>query len=232
MDLQVQKRINLGRGVKALRDQGLVPAELYGRGVENLHLTVPAKDFKKLFKEAGENTIVNILVDGQKRPALVNEVSYNYLSGDVESVAFYQVRMDEKIKVKIPLQFSGIAPAVKEKSGILVKALQELEVESLPANLPHSFAVSLDKLSDIGSSIYVKDLTVPAGVKILVNPETVVATVTAQVSEEEELAMQQAAGAAVDTIKVETEEKKAERDAAKATTTESSAAGAKETPKK
>lgn len=230
MELSVQKRTVLGRSVKALRNQGFIPAELYGRGVENLHLAVSAKEFKKLFKEAGENTIINILVDGEKRPVLVNDVSYDYLSGNFESVDFYQVRMDEKIKVKIPLEFAGVAPAVKEKSGILVKALQELEVEALPADLPHHLIVPLEKLADIGKSVYVKDLNVPSGVKVLVNPETVVATVTAQITEEEELAMRQAAGVGVETIKVESEEKKAEKEAAKAAAGEQPAAvSAKET---
>lgn len=231
MDLQVQKRNILGRGVKALRKQGLVPAELYGRGLENLHLSAPAKEFKKVFKDAGENTIVNLLVEREKHPVLINGVSFDYLSGDVESVDFYQVRMDEKLKVNVPVEFIGIAPAVKEKNGVLVKSLQEVEVEVLPADIPHEFKVDLSKLADIGQSIYVKDLAVPERVKILVAPETVVATVIAKVTEEEELALQQAAGKGVEAIKVETEEKKAEREAAKATV-EQPAAEAKEAPKK
>jgi large subunit ribosomal protein L25 len=235
MELQVQKRTILGRGVKALRKQGLVPAELYGKGVENLHLTVSSKEFKKVFKEAGENTLVNLLIEKEKRPVLINNVSFNYLSGDVESVDFYQVRMGEKLKVKVPLEFIGVAPAVKEKNGILVKSLQELEVEVLPMDIPHEFKVDLSKLANIGQSIYIKDLVVPEQVKVLVAPETVVVTVIAKITEEEELAIQQeAAGRGVEAIKVETEEKKAEREAAKAVVEQSVEATqlVKEGPKK
>src|SRR3989344_4850741 len=216
MELQVQKREKLGRGVKALRKQGLVPAELYGRGLENLHVSLPLKDFRKLFKEAGENTVVNVLLEGKKHPALIQEVTYNHLTDEIESVDLYQVRMDEKLKVKVPVEFVGVAPAVKEKNGLLVKSLQDVEVEALPADIPHHFTADISKLADIGQSLYVKDLAVPSGVKVLVGPETVVATVTAKVTEEEELKMREAAGAGVETVKVETEEKKAERDAGKA----------------
>ncbi|HEY4499586.1 MAG TPA: 50S ribosomal protein L25 [Candidatus Paceibacterota bacterium] len=216
MELAVQKREQLGRGVHALRTQNLIPAELYGKGVSNMHLAVPAKDFKKVFKEAGENTIVNIIVDGKKYPAFIYDVSYHGVTDEILNIDFYQVRMDEKIKIGVPIEFIGIASAVKSKNGILVKALQELEVEALPSDIPHSIAVDIAKLDDIGQSLYVKDIVVPVKVKVLVAPDTVVATITAQITEEEELAMQQAAGAGVETVKVETEEKKAERDAVKA----------------
>jgi large subunit ribosomal protein L25 len=234
MELQVQKREKLGRSAKALRAQGLIPAELYGKGLENLHLSVPLKEFKKVFRQAGENTIVDILIDGKKHPILINDISYSPLTGGIQSVDFYQVRMDEKIKVGIPLEFVGIAPAIKEKSGILVKALQEVEVEALPADIPRDFKVDLSKLLDIGQSIYVKDLEIYPDVKILVDPETVVVTITAQITEEEELAAQQAATAGIEEIKVETEEKKEEREAAKAAVEKIApvAETPKETPKK
>lgn len=231
MELSVQKRSVLGRSVKALRKLGLVPAELYGKGVENSHLSVLAKELKKVFKEAGENTVVNVMLDGKKHPVLINDISFDPLSGNVKSVDLYQIRMDEKLKVNVPLEFIGIAPAVKGENGILVKALQEVAVEALPMDIPRDFKVDLSKLAAIGQSVYVKDLSVPAGVKVLVAPETVVATVTAQVTEEEELAMREASGVGAETVKVETEEKKAEREATKAATSETATAPAKEASK-
>ena len=236
MELQVQKREKLGRGVSAMREKGLIPAELYGRGLANLHLSVPLKEFKKVYKNAGENTVVNAMLDGEKHPVLIQDVSYNPVTDEMESVDLYQVSMDKKLKVGVPVEFLGVAPAVKEKNGLLVKALQEVEVEALPVDLPRELKVDLSRLLDIGQSIYVKDLEVPTGVKILTGPETVVATVTAKVTEEEELAMRQAAAEGVETVKVESEEKKAERDATKAATGEVAPAAeavvAKETPKK
>lgn len=215
MELQVQKREKLGGGVKALRNQGLIPAELYGKGLENFHLSVPEKEFKKLYKEAGESTIVNVVLDGEKHPVLIQSVSFNPLTDDFQSVDFYQVRMDEKLTVSVPLVFEGVSLAVKEKNALLVKALQELEIEALPMNIPHDIKVDLTKLQDLDQSIYVRDLQIPANVEVLVSLDTVVATATEKTTEEEELAMQQAAAGGVESVKVETEEKKAERESEK-----------------
>ncbi len=233
MNLQVHTRTLVGRGTSALRAKGIIPAELYGRGLANVHLSVPAKEFKKVFKEAGENTVVTVELDGKKHSVLIHDVSFDALSDEITSVDFYQVRMDEKLKIDVPVEFTGIAPAVKAQNGILVKSLHVLAIEALPAHIPHHIAVDVSILENIGQSIYVKDLTIPADVRVLVAPETVVATVTAQITEEEELKMQQEAAGGVETVKVESEEKKAEREAAKATETPAvPAEAAKEAPKK
>ncbi len=213
MDLSVQTRGKFGKAVKTLRREGLIPAELYGHGVKNMHLAVPAKDFLKVFKEAGTNTVVNLLVDKERRSALIYDVRRDYLSDDVVHIDFYQVRMDEKIKTKIPLEFLGESLAVKEKGGILNRAMLEVEVEALPADLPHRLSVELALLDDLNKSAYVKDIKVPGGVKILIDPETVIATVAPPVAEEENVE----APVDVSAVKVETEEKKAEREAEKVT---------------
>src|SRR3989338_3313851 len=126
MELQVQKREILGRKVGASRKAGLIPAEIYGRGLENIHISVPLKEFKKVFKEAGETTIVNLILDGQTYPVLVQDIKYHFVKDNIEQVDFYRVRMDEKLKVGIPLEFIGIALGVKEKNGVLIKAIQQI----------------------------------------------------------------------------------------------------------
>jgi len=205
MDLIVQTREKVGKGVKSLRREGLIPAELYGHGVTNVHLAVPAKEFSKVFKQAGENMVINVVLEKEKRPAMIHDVTFNPVTDEIMSIDFYEVRLDELIKVKVPLNFLGAAPAVKE-GGILVKAMQEIEVEALPGNIPHTLDVNLNGLSGIGQSIHVKDLGLPAGVKFLVNPETVIVTVKEKAVEEVV-----APEVTVESVKVETEEKKAER---------------------
>ncbi|MDP3948031.1 MAG: 50S ribosomal protein L25 [bacterium] len=217
MELVAQKREVFGRAVRQLRTQGIIPAELYGHGLENIHLSIREKEFLGVFKEAGENTVVTVVVGGEKLPVLIYDVERHPISEAIISVDFYQVRMDEKIKATIPLEFIGIAPVVKEAIGVLVKSMHEVEVEALPADLPHEIVVDLGVLTELGKSIYVKDLPIPANAKIMVDPETVVVSVTEKVSEEEEKAAQEAAvTASVEQVAVETEEKKAERDVKKA----------------
>ena len=214
MELIAQKREIFGRAVKPLRAKGFVPAELYGRGLENLHLAVSKKELSKVFKQAGENGMVTLLVDQEKRPVLIHDLQLDPVTDEALSVDFYQVRLDEKIKIKVPVEFIGIASAVKDKSGILVKAVQEVEVEALPADIPHSIPVNLESLIDIGKSIRLKDLAIQGDFKFLIEPETVLATITAPVTEEKEAELAQAVD--LSTVKVESEEKKADRDAKKA----------------
>jgi large subunit ribosomal protein L25 len=208
MELAVHAREKFGKAVKLLRGQGLIPAELYGHGFPNAHLAVPAKDFRKAYKEAGESTIITLIVAGKKHPALIYNVQRDSVSDEVVHVDFYQVRMDEKIKTHVPLEFLGEAPAVKEHGGILNKSVAEIEVEALPGDLPHTLKIDLSKLTALNQSLYVKDIVVPKGVKFLIDPGTAVATVTEKMAEEV------VAPVAVDVaeVKVETEEKKAERD--------------------
>ncbi len=214
MELAVQKREKFGKETRALREQGLIPAELYGKGVKNLHLAIPAKDFRKVFKAAGESTMINVLIDGEKRPAMIYDVAIDPVSDEILNVDLYQVRLDEKIKIKVPIEFIGEAVAIKDKGGVLVKAMQEIEVEALPVNIPRSISVDVSKLDDIGQSITVKDLDIGADVKALAEDNSVVVTVTAKMTEEEEAKL--AAEVKPEEVKVETEEKKAEREAAKA----------------
>jgi large subunit ribosomal protein L25 len=102
--------------------------------------------------------------------------------------------------------------------------MQELEIEALPMDIPRSISVDVSPIMEIGQSILVSDLKIPKGVRVLVDTDSVVATVTAKITEEEELAMQQKAAGGVEEVKVETEEKKAEREAGKAVATEGGAA--------
>ncbi len=214
MELAVQKREKFGKATNALRRAGLIPAELYGRGVENLHLAIPAKELRKVLKQSGENTMVNVVIDGKTHPVMIHELAHDPVTDEVTNVDLYQVRLDEKIKVRVPVEFVGESEAVKNKNGLLVKAMQEIEVEALPTSIPRSVSADISRILDIGQSVYVKDLTLADGVKAIVDGDSVVATVTAKMTEEQEAAL--AAEVKPEDVKVETEEKKEVRAAEKA----------------
>jgi large subunit ribosomal protein L25 len=214
MDLAVQTREKFGKATNALRRDGFIPAELYGHGIKNEHLSISEKDFTKAFKEAGTNTIVYLCAGKEKKPAIIHDIMHDYRTGKVINVDFYAVRMDEMITAKIPLEFVNESPAVKEKAAIINKSMTEIEVEALPQDLPHAFKIDLSLLDDLNKSIYVRDIAVPKGVKILVEEGTAIATATPPLAEEKvEVAPVEAD---VSAVKVEGEEKKAERDAEKA----------------
>lgn len=198
----------MGKQNKSLRQGGLVPAVLYGRGLENQNLVVNAKDFSRVFKEAGANTLIDLVVDDSPRKALIHDVQRNFLSDSVDHVDFYAVRMDEKTRVHVPIELVGESPAVKELGGILNRSMSEVEVEALPADLPHKFTLDISRLTELDQSLYVKDLNVPARVEVMASPDGVIATVTEP--REEEVAPTPVAD--VSEVKVEGEEKKAERE--------------------
>ncbi|HDH31195.1 MAG TPA: 50S ribosomal protein L25 [Candidatus Wolfebacteria bacterium] len=214
MELGVQKREIFGKKVKALREQELIPAELYGHGFENLHLSVSAKNFSRVFKEAGESTVIKLKVEGgdekeksSELNVLIHDIQKNALTDEISHIDFYQVRMDEKIKTTVPLIFVGEAPGVKEKGGILIKAVKEIEVESLPADLPNNISINIDVLDDIGKSIHMKDIKIDEKVKVLIDAETVITTITEPAKEEEK-----AEEVSVEDVKVEGEEEKEKKE--------------------
>lgn len=205
-ELTAQKREILGKGMRALRKQGLIPAELYGRETENQHLSLDEKEFGRVYKEAGENSVITLLVNGKKVPVIINDVIHDNLAGRVIHADFHAVKMDEKIEANIPLEFTGESMAVKS-GGVLVKSMKEIAVEAFPQDLPHSIEVDLNKLEEVHQNIYVKDLKISDKVKILTDLETVIATVHEARKEEEAAPV-----VSVEDVKVEGEEKKKEKE--------------------
>jgi len=218
MNLEVQIRNEKRRRVKDLRRQGLIPAELYGKGIQNMHLAVKNKDFKNVFKEAGESSIINIVISDKNKKeeisVLIHDIQKDYLTDDIIHIDFYRVKMDEKVRIYVPLEFVGESPAVKNYGGILNKSMFEIEVEALPKDLPHNISVDISQIKELNQSIYIKDLSVPKNVKILFDPETVIATVNPP---REEVISE---FIDISAVKVETEEKKLERSKEKELETE------------
>ena len=188
LTLPAKIRKTLGKKVKALRERGVLPGVLYGPRIkETLPLEINFKEFEKVYKEAGESTLVSLEIEGKKTPVLIHEVKLDPLTGKPIHVDFYQPRLEEEVEVTIPIIFEGEAPAVKELGGTLVKNIHEVEVRALPQNLPHEIKVNMEKLKTFEDDILVKDLPTPKGVKILKELEEVVATVAPPEKVEEEL---------------------------------------------
>lgn len=207
MNLSAQTRTPSTKLAGAAREQGFIPAELYGREVENLHLSLPRKEFLRALKEGGGTTIITLEVDGKKFPVLIHEVQKDFVSGEVLHVDLYQVQRGQKIKTHVPIELEGEAPAVKAFGGVLIKSLNELEVEALPEDLPHQFVLNVESLDELDKSLHVKDLHIPKGVEVHMDPENVIVSVAAPKEEEEE----PPAVESVEDVAVETDEKKAER---------------------
>lgn len=186
--LSAELREQTGKQAAKLRDAGKVPGVLYGHNIKNLSLSVNLSEFLNVYKTTGENTLIRLQIAGQPKPrvVLIHDVQNHFLSDQPIHVDFYEVKMSEKLKTKVPIVFSGEAKAVKDLGGILLKNISEVEVESLPGDLPHSFEVNLGKLKTFEDSITISDLKADASkVKILAKPEDIIAKVAPPRSEEE-----------------------------------------------
>lgn len=190
--LAAKSRNQLGKSVKTLRKSGFLPAVVYGEGVASQPVVISYKDFMATLRTAGESTLVVLDVDGRSFNVLIHDISYDPVSDMPIHADFHAVRMDKVIRTHVPLEFIGESPAVKNDSGVLVRVVQELEVEALPQNLPHELSADLSLLATIGSTIHVKDIILPAGVTLIADPDETIAVVEAPRSEEDLAALSQA----------------------------------------
>jgi large subunit ribosomal protein L25 len=175
-----------GKKVNKRRKQGMIPAVVYGNKIESRSLWINALDFERLLKKSGESVIIDLSIgNNDVRSVLINELQQDPRSGNYTHIDFYQVKMDEKIKTEVELIFIGESPAVKESGGVLVKNLDKIEIECLPADLPSFIEVNIADIKTFEERVYIKDLKLPMGVKVENDPKTVVALVVPPRSEEE-----------------------------------------------
>lgn len=160
MELNANLRQLTGNHAKKLRSEFLIPAVVYGLGNPSINLEVGYNEFVKVFREAGENTLVNLNFDGKSKKVLVKDIQKDPVSGKVIHASFLEVNLKVKIKAMIPVVVTGDeeAPVLKSGTGILNLIKQEVEVEALPADLPHSFTVDVSSLENIGDEVKVSAL--------------------------------------------------------------------------
>lgn len=219
------KKRDLDIKLGALRKTGEIPAVFYGAKEKNTSVSIPTIEFKKAWKEAGESSAIKVNLDGGDIDVLIHEVQVDPVTSEPIHVDFLAIDMKKKIKVKVPLVFEGISNAVKTGIGNLVKVLHEIEIEALPADLPHNLFVDISKLETLDNNITVADIKLPAGVVAITPTGEVVASVVAQVEEKEEVAApvdlsaievekkgkKEEEGAPVDAAATSTKEEKAEK---------------------
>ena len=185
--LEVEKRKVIGKKVKLLRRDGLLPANIYGKKTKSLAVQLPAKLFLSVFKEVGESGLLDLKVGGEDsaRPVLIHDVHFHPVSNEPLHVDFYQVDLKEKVTTKVPVEIIGESPAIKEKIGILIQPLSEVEVEALPGDLPEKIEVDISGLKAVDETITVDQVKAPQGVQILTEAKEVLAKIEPPVTQEE-----------------------------------------------
>jgi len=186
--LKANHRNILGKQVSAIRREGKLPAVIYGHHIEPVSIELNLKDTTRSLTGLAPSALITVDVDGTTHKVLVREKQRNKITGVLLHVDFLAVSMKEKLRSEVYLEIVGVAPAIKDFDGVLVSGTDEVEVECLPQDLPERITVDISGLAKIGDGIYIRDLAVPEGVKILDDPDTMVALITAQAAEEVEVA--------------------------------------------
>ncbi len=184
--LKVEKRTVLGKKIKKLRQEGLLPANVYGKGMKSVALQVPLKDFTPVYEAAHETGLVDLSYESETVPVLIHNVQINPRTQTPLHVDFFKVNLSEKITAKIPVVSVGEPKAVTDKIGLLEQPVMELEVEALPTDLPENVEVNVEGMATVDEQILVNDLKLPSGVTVLSEPSQVVFKIGELVTKEME----------------------------------------------
>ncbi|MEK7600729.1 MAG: 50S ribosomal protein L25 [Patescibacteria group bacterium] len=208
IELQASVRTRTGAAVRHLRAEGMIPAVVYGQGMEAQSIEMTTKAFDGAFKKAGETAVIYLSVDGSAIPTVVKDIARDPVTDTISHVDFHKVRLDQKISANVPVVFVGKSPAVEELKAVFVRGLNEVEVEALPEEMPQEISVDLSLLKAFGDQILVKDIKLE---KAVINAEAheILATVQEPISQEEldaSLAEPTTDVSAVEEIKREKEE--------------------------
>jgi len=191
MKLTAEKREVLGKKVKRLRQQGKLPAVVFGKEVGSIPITLDKREFLKVYTEAGESTLVDLHLPGADKPikVLISETEVDPVSDEILHASLHAVTLTEKATATIPIEIVGESPIVKSGEGMLLTLLDEVEVEALPQDLPSEIKVDISNLTEIDQGIAVKDLPIDKSkVEIKHDPEDLVVKIEhAEMKEEEEV---------------------------------------------
>lgn len=188
LELKIEKRKNIGK-TQELRESGVLPAVFYGKKEKATPISLLASDFEKVYKVAGESTVIVLNGIGEPKEVLIQAVDFHPVTNLPRHIDFYVLEEGAKVHIKIPLEFIGESPAVKGLGGNLIKVLHDIEIKVAPKDLPKSLVVDISGLVDFTNKIFAKDIKLPKSAELITKEDEVVALVSEAVEEKEEEAV-------------------------------------------
>jgi large subunit ribosomal protein L25 len=165
--------------VNRLRNKGILPANLYGRGIDSTSLQLQYVDGRNLLNLHGRNNLFEVQVSGETevRPVVVRDVSIDPVTRKILHIDFFQVDLQRTIQADVPLNMIGTSLGVSMYGGVLVQAIDRITIEALPADMPEGIDVDISALEELDSQLFVRDLTISELVTVLASPDTLVSAV-------------------------------------------------------
>ena len=179
IDLRAEPRATIGKGLRALRKSGYVPANVYGPAMKSIPIQVEAKAFQSIANQASATTMINLSIESETLPRSVylQKVQWQFVRREPFHLDFYQVNLKRHMRSAVRIVFHGESPASKLANAILLQPVAHVNVEALPDAMPESIAVDLSSLIEIDGSIHARDLILPVGVRLLDNPDDLIVRV-------------------------------------------------------
>jgi large subunit ribosomal protein L25 len=184
--LTATKRTVIGKQVKKIRRDGFIPATIYGKKIESVSVSVKTDEFKNIYQQTGETGLIELSVDKVIHPVLIHNVQTSPVNDSVLHIEFYHVDLKEKVKANVPVELVGESQVTKDKVGVLLQVLNDVEVEALPTDLPEKIEISIESLKQVNDDLKVSDLKVTPGVQILTDNTQIIVRVAELVSKETE----------------------------------------------
>jgi len=205
-ELEISRREVMGKAVKRLRKEGIIPANIFGHNEASMAIQIDAGAFERLRRSHGSRSVLTLRMSGTKstQTALIRHVQREPHTSKIIHVDFFRVSLSERIRVKVPLHFTGEAPAVKTENGVMLHLLDAIEVECVARDIPEYLEVDVSGLTEIDAILHASDVKLPANFTLITDPEegiVKVAATRAEVAEEaaEAAAASEAAPAAAQT---------------------------------
>lgn len=179
--LTAAPRTILGKRVKLLRAEGILPGNIYGRGFESVAIQVQSQEFVRTVRAAGIRSMFELTVDGEKEPRLVliRGLDRHLGMGEPIHVDFFQVDLERRLQTSVRILLVGQSAAVTDLGGTLLHGVESLLVRCLPLDIPEMIEVDISILQDFESSVTVGDLDLPGNVEVQLDDSVMVATVNA-----------------------------------------------------
>ncbi len=213
--IDVEKRDVVGKKVKKLRKEGILPLNIYGKEIKSVSLKANALEFQKFYGQHGETSLVDIMIKGEKKPrtVLMKNPQFDPITDEIIHLDIHEVSLKDKVTANIPIEVVGESPIAETGEGIQVQVLDEVEVEALPTDLPEKFVVDALNLKKLGDAITVADLEVNKDkIEIKANPDQIILQLEEPREEEPEIVEEVAPEEVPATQqKAETEEKSEEK---------------------
>lgn len=218
MQIEAQKRETLGKKTKHIRKEGKIPAVVFGKDMNSTNISLDYNTFDKVYKESGETDLIDIKIGNEKLKVLIKDVQSDPISGRVSHVGFYKPDLTVKTEAQVPVEIVGEEnnELIKSNVALALQLIQEIKVEALPEDIPHSFIVDVSNLTNIGDSISISQLNYDREKVSIpeIDPEEMVVRIEEVKVEEEEVeeVSEEAAIADLEATAEKPEEEKEEKE--------------------